>query len=301
MNRKKLLHIIVLVAFVGLAVFSVIPMQRAQSARADWMASLDDATAINALTIPGTHDSGALHSIADAVGKCQTLSIAEQMEMGVRFLDIRLQITDNKLRIVHSIVDQKTYFEDVLSDMICFLRDNPSEFLLVSIKEDASSKNSDKDFTEVLEQMLLSYSEVSTSTALPKTVGEARGKIHVLARYSGATIGLPCYYGWSDDNSFTLDRIYVQDNYVVKDAEEKIADIGNAFTVASASDHDLVINFTSCYFEECFPPLYAGFPAHEIHKWLKSSIPDAEGPLGVILCDFITSDLVTAMVGRNFA
>ena len=105
MNRKKLLHIIVLVAFVGLAVFSVIPMQRAQSARADWMASLDDATAINALTIPGTHDSGALHSIADAVGKCQTLNIAEQMEMGVRFLDIRLQITDNKLRIVHSIVD----------------------------------------------------------------------------------------------------------------------------------------------------------------------------------------------------
>ena len=42
----------------------------------DWMAKIDDGTEISRLSIPGSHDSGALHSIADVSGKCQTLTVS---------------------------------------------------------------------------------------------------------------------------------------------------------------------------------------------------------------------------------
>jgi 1-phosphatidylinositol phosphodiesterase len=145
------------------------------------MAALDDGARLNALTIPGTHDSGALHSLAEIAGKCQSLPIDEQLKIGVRFLDIRLRLVDGGLKVVHSFADQLTDFEDVLADMTAFVRNHPSEFLLVSIKEDASPIRSEQAFADVQEGMLLSCAEVNRAQALPETVGAARGGIHVLA------------------------------------------------------------------------------------------------------------------------
>lgn len=288
---------------VVLSMLAVIPMQSAEADRSDWMAALDDSAALNSITIPGTHDSGALHSIAEISGKCQSLAIREQLEIGVRFLDIRLQLVDNELKVVHSFVDQLTDFEDVLLDMVEFIRDNKSEFLIVSIKEDADPKRSDKAFAEVLEAMLLSYDVVSTAQELPLAVGEARGGIHVVSRYKGASIGLPCYNGWEDDAAFALGNIYVQDNYRVADAKEKIADIRSTYSIALEKEYALVLNYTSCYLETCFPPIYAGLPAHEINRdtLLALSGEYAEGPLGVLVCDFMTSELADVIIGRNFA
>lgn len=288
---------------VVLSMLAVIPMQSAEADRSDWMAALDDSAALNSITLPGTHDSGALHSIAEISGKCQSLAIREQLEIGVRFLDIRLQLVDNELKVVHSFVDQLTDFEDVLLDMVGFIRDNKSEFLIVSIKEDADPKRSDKAFAEVLESMLLSYDVVSTAQELPLAVGEARGGIHVVSRYKGASIGLPYYNGWEDDAAFALGNIYVQDNYRVADAKEKIADIKSTYSIALEKEYALVLNYTSCYLETCFPPIYAGLPAHEINRdtLLALSGEYAKGPLGVLVCDFMTSELADVIIGRNFA
>lgn len=284
-----------------LSVSAVIPMQKGENDRSDWMAALDNEASLNSLTIPGTHDSGALHSIADVSGKCQSLSVGEQLKIGVRFLDIRLQLVDNELKVVHSFVDQMTDFKDVLNDMAEFVRNNKSEFLIVSIKEDASPKRSDKDFTDVLEAMLLSYSEVSVARELPDTVGAARGGIHIVSRYKDASVGLPCYDGWRDDTSFVLGELYVQDNYCVNDSDEKISDIHQAYSVALEGSHSLVLNYTSCYLESCFPPIYAGLPAHDINRDTENAMTDGyeDGPLGVIVCDFITSELADAIIGRN--
>ena len=302
MKTKALKYAIMLIVCVALTLVAVVPMQMGEADRSDWMAELDNGAALSSLTIPGTHDSGALYSIADLSGKCQSLSIAEQLRIGVRFFDIRLQLVDNELRVVHSFVDQLTYFKDVLSDMAEFIRDNESEFLLVSIKEDASSVGSDKDFTATLEQMLLSYPEISNATALPETVGAARGGIHILARYSGATIGLPCYFGWTDDDAFVLDGLYVQDNYRVSSTEEKITDIREAYSVATEEAYSLVLNYTSCYLDSGFPPIYAGLPAHDINRDTMKAVSEeyGDGALGVLICDFMTTELADAIIGRNF-
>ena len=301
MKKHILLRVATLVLTAVLSVLAVIPLQRAKSNRSDWMANLDDSTPLNALSIPGTHDSGALHSIADVSGKCQTLSITDQLRIGVRFLDIRLQLVGDELKIVHSFVDQQTNFVDTMDDMVTFLRENPSEFLLVSIKEDADPKRSEANFAETLEELLRAYSDiVSDSNALPATVGEARGKLHVIARYADATLGLPCHRGWVDDDSFILNDLYIQDNYRVGSTGEKFYDIVTAYEAATAREHTLVLNYTSCYLSSGFPPIYAGTPAHDIHLWMHESIPLINGPLGVLVCDFITADLADLIIGRNF-
>lgn len=287
---------------VVLTLVAVLPMQEGEADRLDWMMALDDEASLNSITIPGTHDSGALHSLAEISGKCQSLSIEEQLKIGVRFLDIRLQLVNNKLKVVHSITDQMTDFEDILADITSFIRNHESEFLIVSIKEDASPKGSDQAFAEVLESMLLSHAEINRSQSLPETVGEARGSIHIIARYENASIGIPCYDGWSDDDTFVLGDIYIQDNYRVSNTEEKIADIRQTYSVAIEETHSLVLNYTSCYLSSCFPPIYAGLPAHDINLDTQNAIANefGNGPLGVLVCDFITSELADTIIERNF-
>lgn len=287
---------------VVLTLVAVLPMQSGEVDRSDWMAALDDNTRLNSLTIPGTHDSGALHSLAEISGKCQSLPVRDQLKIGIRFLDIRLRLVDNELKVVHSFTDQMADFADVLADMTTFIRDHQSEFLLVSIKQDASPQRSDREFSDVLEAMLLSCAEVNRSDALPETVGAARGGIHIIARYKNASLGLPCYNGWEDDASFVLGDIYIQDNYHVSDAKEKIADIQQTFAVALEGKYTLVLNYTSCYLASGFPPIYAGLPAHDINCYTQNAITGAysDGPLGVLVCDFITSELADAIIGRNF-
>lgn len=301
MNKNMIKHLSLILFSIILTLVAVLPMQKGKADRSDWMADLDDDASLNSLTIPGTHDSGALHSLAEISGKCQSLSVEEQLKIGVRFLDIRLQLVDNELKVVHSFVDQLTDFEDVLDDLVAFIRNHEGEFLIVSIKEDASPKRSDRMFADVLEEMLLSYPEINTERALPESVGEARGAIHIVARYKNSTIGLPCYDGWKDDDTFVLGDIYIQDNYRVPNAEEKIADIRNTYSVAMEKNHALVLNFTSCYLETCFPPIYAGLPAHKINcDTQKALLNEYDGPLGVLVCDFMTAELADVIIGRNF-
>ncbi|MBQ7408121.1 MAG: phosphatidylinositol-specific phospholipase C [Clostridia bacterium] len=305
MNKNLLKKIIfrslgaVLAAIIALIAF--LPLQRAQEKNTNWMKALNDATPLNQLTIPGTHDSGALYSFGDVFGKCQTLNVGEQLRIGVRFFDIRLQLVNDELNVVHAFVDQKTTFLQILNEMVEFLQNNPEEFLLVSFKEDADAQGSTVDFCKTLEEMLLNnQSVVSGSRTLPETVGEARGKIHVIARYKNATLGLPCSSGWVDDDSFTLSNMYVQDNYNVSGTAEKIEDIFNTFAVANSREHDLVLNYTSCYNSPSFPPVYAGIPAREINGWLMDTLTKTNGPLGTIVCDFITYDLAKIIIERNF-
>ena len=70
MKKHTLLRAAALALTAVLSVLAVIPLQHAETDRSDWMAKLDDSLPLNALSLPGTHDSGALHSIADVSGKC---------------------------------------------------------------------------------------------------------------------------------------------------------------------------------------------------------------------------------------
>ena len=284
-----------------IAFFAISPLEEAQSGDGKrWMAGLDDNTQINQLSIPGSHDSGATHSIGDLAGKCQSLAIEDQLNIGVRFLDIRLQLVGDDFRIVHSFVDQGTDFSDTLEDIVEFIENNPTEFLFISIKKDADSKHPAGDFSTLLENELREYEIISDSTTLPKTVGEARGKIYIISRYENSTMGIPAYDGWQDSTSFELGGLYVQDNYAVDSTDIKIADIKATFDVSASDSYGLVLNFTSCYLTSGFPPTYAATPAKEINPWIRQELHYRSEPTGILVCDFVTSELVKSIWEVNF-
>ena len=299
---KKIFSYIVSIAIIfSIALFSLAPIESPITNKGvRWMAALEDDRAINELSIPGTHDSGATHSIADVAGKCQSLSIEDQLYIGVRFLDIRLQLVGDDLNIVHSFVDQRTDFEDTLEEIVEFIEENPTEFLFISIKEDADPKNPKGSFATLLEEELREYDIISEDKTLPKTVGEARGKIYIISRYRGSTMGIPAYEGWADSTSFALGELYVQDNYKVENADVKIADIEAAMAVADSCTQGLVLNFTSCYLTSGFPPTYAATPAKTINPWLLDRLNLESRPQGVLVCDFITSEISKAIWEVNF-
>lgn len=297
-NKDNIIKMLILVIVLFISIFALIPFNGIYKTNI-WMKDVDDNKLIAEMSIPGTHDSGATHSIFDVSGKCQDLTIKEQLKIGVRFFDIRLQIVNNELNVVHSFVDQKLKFEKVMKDINSFTEENPTEFIIISLKEDADSKNSTIDFDGKLIDELKKYSNISFENKLPNTLKEARGKIYILNRFSSDDIGIPAYFGWMDSTSFNLDSLYVQDNYCINDINVKKQDILNAIKYTN-DNNILSLNFTSCYFDYGFPPTYAVFPAIDINTWFIDYLEsDKDSHLGIMVMDFITKDICDEIIKRN--
>ena len=212
----------------------------------DWMKNIDDNKPINDLVIPGTHDSGSIHSIFDVAGKCQDMSIKNQLNVGIRFLDIRLQLVKDELSVVHSFVDQNQFFINVLEDINEFINNYQTEFLIISIKEDSDPKNSTVKFEDKVLEELSKYNRIVLDS-LPKTIKDARGKIYILNRFTSIDVGINAYNGWRDSTSFELGDLYIQDNYSVDSTDIKIDDIKKTFELSMKDPNHLYLNFTSCY------------------------------------------------------
>ena len=280
-----------------LTILATIRIEKNYSSNA-WMKDLDDSTNIMEMSIPGTHDSGANHSIFDVAGKCQDMSIKNQINIGVRFFDLRLQLVSDEFKIVHSFVDQNLKFKSVLTYISNFIRNNDSEFIIISLKQEADSVDSSKSFNEALLTELKKYQEI-TFDYLPKALGEARGKIYILDR-CGIGVGINAYENWQDSTTFEHNDLYIQDNYCVDTVEEKINDIKNTLEFSKTNKDKLVLNFTSCYLDNSFPPSYAGTPANTINPWLIVNIKEESGSTGIIITDFITKNLAESIYMRNF-
>lgn len=68
--KKSLFRLTLSFAVIAiLIVFAVSPIRFVKMKAGSWMANLPDDRQIRSLSIPGTHDSGAMYSIADVYGK----------------------------------------------------------------------------------------------------------------------------------------------------------------------------------------------------------------------------------------
>ena len=143
----------------------------------DWMSFINGNKSIADLSIPGTHDSGAiwgefdnrnlkswikrllhnpltpvlkLSGLGDTiddqldkipphlnVGKDQDKTIREQLDMGVRFLDIRLRSVNDGLYVYHGPLPQGQTAESVFDTVREWLEENPSETVLIHLQQNA--------------------------------------------------------------------------------------------------------------------------------------------------------------------
>ena len=255
------------------------------------MKDIDNHTLLRNVSLPGSHDTMALYSIADLAGQCQTLSLEEQLNLGVRFLDIRLKEDRNSLKAVHGFIDQKASFASINKTVTSFLEKHPSEFIIMSIKEEAKASNSDISFEEALINSLDSDLYLKNQKTVPTYVEEIRGKILILSRYKNSSIGIPAFDGWADSASFTLPNdIYVQDTFKIQNKEQKQKEITKCF---NETGHALKINFLSAYRTNGFPPSYAMSAAKDINPWITKEI-DKYQDRGIVLYDYITESNMNA-------
>jgi 1-phosphatidylinositol phosphodiesterase len=158
----------------------------------NWMKEFEDGTPISALSIPGTHNSPTCYKALPSV-RCQAVGPLEQLRNGVRFFDIRVQPShpsddkDDSLALVHGVfpisLTGTKKFRALEDEMRTFLRENPSETIIVSLKREGSGDATDAQLSKILRDHYTSSDLWYTDPRIP-TLGQVRGKVVLMRRFA---------------------------------------------------------------------------------------------------------------------
>lgn len=99
------------------------------------MRDVPDDTLVTALNIPGTHNSCCVHGLL-GFGKTQELDLPDQLNAGIRFLDIRFTHFQDNLCVHHDVVCTEKSYVNILTVCSNFLRRHPSEIILMSVADE---------------------------------------------------------------------------------------------------------------------------------------------------------------------
>ena len=180
----------------------------------DWMALLPDDTDLRKLSIPGTHNSFAFRWKGDACQN-QTWSVEQQLNVGIRYFDLRLVPHNDKFHIYHGECDLTMEFGDALKLVRKFLRSHPGETILLRVKEE-DRDDDDEEFNKIWSNYknrwgfggLFAKREVYDDEKKLE-LGKLRGKIWLLCQRS--SLGQCGNFGMK----YTSDGIEIQDKYEV--------------------------------------------------------------------------------------
>jgi len=203
-----------------------------------WMGKLRNEMPLSVLSIPGTHNSPTHHVALPSV-RCQAVSVKEQLDNGVRFLDIRVQpesaddVSKEGLILVHSAfpisLTGTKYFRDLIDTVYSFLDANPTETIMISLKREGIGKSTDQHLSKIV-QRHYANDRWFTDNRIP-TLGEARNKIVLIRRFGldDSLKGENNGKGWAIDAESWPDNcaygicssgeIRVQDFYEVSESE----------------------------------------------------------------------------------
>lgn len=247
-----------------------------------WIHAFPDTTPLSALSLPGTHNSPTCYPALPSV-RCQAVSITKQLENGVRFLDVRVQINDvdkgansDSMELVHSAfpisllgsVKMKTFVEEVYE----FLDKHPAETIIMSLKREGRGSGTDAIFSD---RLLKYYTSAQpqrwhTQSGIP-TLGDVRGKIVLLRRFrlsetlrqeaqTKGGFGIDAT-NWADNTpNYLGGDIQIQDFYQVTDTEnidKKIQYVCDHYERAGAAFHPIGASGTAT--EGPKQPLFINF------------------------------------------
>jgi len=275
---------------------------------ANWMGAVSGKKRVSELSIPGTHDSGALHEPLTGTTQCQTLGIAQQLAIGVRFLDIRCRSVHNAFAIYHGRVDQQLTFDSVLAGCLGFLKAHGTETIIMSVKKEGEDVQSTKSFEELFDAYTAQAPEQWWLNATIPSLEDARGKIILLQRFSAAKLpkGIAAApEDWKDNQDFHIQgaaEIQVQDKYKLANQQDKWPEVLAQLQAAALGKPDtLYLNFTSGY----RPRPVLGIPdIREISNVVNPAVSryfDQAGPgrYGIIIMDFADASRCAKIIATN--
>ncbi|RCK54517.1 1-phosphatidylinositol phosphodiesterase [Candida viswanathii] len=289
-----------------------------------WLKDIDNNKKISQLSIPGSHNAPACHIALPSV-QCQGASVTEQLEHGIRFLDIRvgrlfLGSDVNDLQVIHGKFPVKIPFPlkltETLDEVYRFLEANPSETVIVSIKQEGSDDwdNKNDEFGKLIWDRYVNPNKDKwfLHTDIPR-VGDARGKAILFRRFGVQDENLKKEFGISasfwDYNTPLDDRgqFAVQDVCEVNSSQELPQKINYVKEFAkraqdynSSRDDKLFLNFTSgsnFYDQQCWPgPISKAMIEGNIQETFNRGV-------GIIVLDYAEADdwkLPRALIDTNF-
>lgn len=122
--------------------------------KGNWMSTIPGNTWLHGLSIPGAHDA-ATSSVSNSSARCQSKTIKEQLEAGVRAFDIRVPYiglskapTTETVTIYHGIVDTKVRFKDAMDYLVSYVKNNPTETIIVIVNKEEVKNLYSKDYSE---------------------------------------------------------------------------------------------------------------------------------------------------------
>eukprot|EP00397_Hematodinium_sp_SG-2012_P009716 GEMP01009807.1.p1 GENE.GEMP01009807.1~~GEMP01009807.1.p1 ORF type:complete len:683 (+),score=83.56 GEMP01009807.1:129-2177(+) len=149
------------------------------SERKEWMKPFNNDTKLYDLSIPGTHQTMAVFG-GDA-WTTQSMSLKLQLERGIRALDIRSRHISDSFAIHHGSVYQEARFgTNVVEVCRDFLLRNPSETIIMKVKEEYIPRSITRSFDDTLEwytDTVYSNDFYHGSLNPQLSLGEVRGKI----------------------------------------------------------------------------------------------------------------------------
>ncbi|MDJ1492796.1 phosphatidylinositol-specific phospholipase C [Cytophagaceae bacterium DM2B3-1] len=269
----------------------------------NWMSLVSSSLTLSQLSIPGTHDSGALYEPVSGTAKCQNLTIGNQLAAGIRFLDVRCRHIDNAFAIHHGAIYQNLNFDDVLNACWSFLASNPTETIIMSVKEEYNSSNVSRTFEQTFDSYIQKNPNQWYLGSSVPALGTVRGKIVLLRRFGATSTpkGIDAT-NWADNTTFTSGILNVQDYYNVSSADQKWTSITNQFNAALAgSSNTLYLNYTSGY-----KALIFGIPSittvsNSVNPKITTYFTtNTSGRYGIIPMDFADSGRSSLIIATNF-
>ncbi|MBB6401597.1 hypothetical protein HNP92_000902 [Methanococcus maripaludis] len=226
----------------------------------NWMNFIPDNVKLSQMSIPGTHDSCAYQG--GELAQTQDYNLKEQLENGIRFLDVRGRHIEDVITIHHGPIYLNQNLGDVLNRCYEFLNNNPSETILFSLKKEYEDSKNTESYYQTIMNKYYNSSKWYVGDDIPN-LGDVRGKIVLLRRFSFEdgdknnnaypVFGINLQSGWKDDQTFSTPIAEVQDEYKIPekilwdDVSEKLDAINTFFnkSIASHNYEKLYLNFSS--------------------------------------------------------
>jgi len=213
---------------------------------ADWMANIDGNKYLSEITIPGTHDCGAdLHTSEQGtmwyVTIAQDFRLSNQLLLGVRWFDVRLNDDDGTMTVFHGPYYLHKNFTDLVLPTLDFLTNHPSEVVVFMIKQEHSSRGDDAFANGVLGYLNWAHPGRFWMGDHVPQLREVRGQVVIVRQFVGThgyPMGVPLIwpdntpgsYGTSDGGTY----LYAQDHYSLNwvDPDTKVSEIEACITKA---------------------------------------------------------------------
>ncbi len=283
------------------------------------LSRLNDDIYLSMLNLAGTHDSATAYVAMEKMCRCQSLTVEEQLRIGIRLFDIRLHKKGGDFFLVHSLADcftdesktEKLSFDSLLELFYAFLKDNPRETLVLSIKQDRGIQNRGF-FTAFFEKYITDNENKWCLKNENPLLSECRGKIVLMRRCKRrrsfrerGSCGLDFSY-WKDQDSkkkfhpLPLMRTVsfeamIQDRYGLS-YENKWEKCAKPFLDSCrTSGTDFAVHFISTAYREKGADLKKG--ADEINGKFKA-YPLRKG-VGWILVDFADKEICDKIMLSN--